>query len=153
MNIAALEKYLHQRIPASLTLGIRVLEATKQKVVLNAPIALNINHKKTVFGGSLQSVATLSCWCLLFINIESTALKETLQTEIVISESNIKYLAPVTGDFSAKCSIEDIAALERFKITLTKRGMARINLHAIIHQDGRLAVDYHGTFVGINNSI
>jgi hypothetical protein len=52
MNNTALEQYLHEHIPLSAAMGVKVVQADPQCVVLTAPLAPNINHRDTVFGGS-----------------------------------------------------------------------------------------------------
>lgn len=147
-NITAqeLQDYIHAHIPISRAMGLKIEQAAKDKVILSAPITLNINHKKTVFGGSLQSISTLACWSLVFIN-----LKDSLDNiyEIVIYKSEIKYLRPVTKDFRVQCEVTNKEEFGKFQNTLLKRSKGRISLVARIYQDGVLAVDYKGEFVAI----
>ena len=63
-----LENYLHKHIPISSAMGIHVDHAATDHIILKAPLSNNINHKMTVFGGSLHSAATLACWSLLHVN-------------------------------------------------------------------------------------
>lgn len=138
----SLENYLYTHIPLSSSMGIKVDQASTQLVVLNAPLAPNINHKKTVFGGSLHAVATLACWSLLHL------LLADVDKQIVITSSEIQYLAPVTMDFKTECRAPNVADWEHF-IKALKKGKARIKLGAQIFQDGRLCVDYSGVFAAI----
>lgn len=143
-----LQEYLHDHIPLSSAMGIMVTLASTDQIILKAPLAPNINHKKTVFGGSLHSVATLSCWSLVFMNLR----RYSIQAEIVISNSEIKYLAPITADFDAICRIPRASDMDRFIQTLRKKGKARIRLTSQINQGNKLAVDYAGEFVAIVTS-
>lgn len=136
-----LEKYLHENIPLSSAMGVSVDEASSSRVVLRAPFLPNINHKKTVFGGSLHALATLACWSLLHVN------KSDLQ--IVIASSEIQYLAPVTQDFRAECLMPESAEWDRFNKILEKKGKGRLQLQAKIFEGGRLCVDYKGVFAGL----
>lgn len=145
MTVTNLQNYLYENIPISLAMEVDVHEATIDKVTLGAKIAPNINHKRTVFGGSLHSVATLSCWSLIFINLKQLGIL----AEIVISKSNVKYLAPVTTDFTATCEMNNKDDFARFANMLLKKGKARIKLSASIYQGNQLAVEYEGEFVGI----
>lgn len=135
-----LEDYLHQNIPISKAMGIQIEQATKDKVILFAPFANNINHKKTVFGGSLHAVATLACWSLLYLNVHDPKF------QIVITKSEVDYLLPVDSDFTAKCSMPEQSTWQRFIQILQTKGKARILLSAKIMHQGRLAVDYQGVF-------
>lgn len=141
-----LENYLIEHIPISAAMGVKVGLVSSQQVILSAPLANNINHKKTVFGGSLHALATLACWSLLHINLSKLHPEGT---QIVISNSSVEYLLPATTDFKAECSMPSPVEWERFIKTLQKKGKARIHLKATINQGGRLCLDYAGTFVAI----
>lgn len=143
-----LEKYLHKHIPISSAIGIKVDIASSERVVLSAPFLNNINHKQTVFGGSLHSVATLTCWSLLHVNLLEL-FKDPVQ--IVIASSEINYLTPVSSNFKAECFHPKINAWERFLTILRKKGKARLQLNARISEKGQLCVDYSGIFVAIVN--
>lgn len=141
--IEQLETYLYEHIPIAKALGVHVEHFCSQKVVLSAPLANNINHKQTVFGGSLHAVATLACWSLLYVNLR----KENVH--IVIVKSNVAYHAPVDIDFQVECLTPEPAAWGRFMKMLHAKGKARIDLAAQIHLKDRLCVDYHGVFAAI----
>lgn len=146
MNARDLEKYLLEHIPISSAMGIKVDAASFEKIVLRAPLFNNINHKKTVFGGSLHAVATLACWSLLHANLVEL-FKDSVQ--IVIASSEINYLFPVTSDFKAECNHPDFDAWERFLTILRKKGKARLQLRATIFEEDKLCVDYSGVFVAL----
>ncbi len=138
----SLKTYLQSHIPISEAMGVCVEHASKEKVILTAPFANNINHKKTVFGGSLHAVATLACWSLLHLNLE--------EVQIVITRSEVDYRAPVDGDFKAECVLPERDVWQKFIKTLQLKGKARLALTATISHQGRLAVNYQGTFAAFN---
>lgn len=140
----SLEEYLYQHIPITQAMGIKVQEANSQKVILFAPFANNINHQKTVFGGSLHAVATLACWSLIHLNLNNP------KAQIVITNSEVDYLAPVDGDFIAECTMPEANVWERFLHILQAKGKARILLSAKINHNHKLAVDYQGVFAVLN---
>lgn len=143
-----LEDYLHHHIPLSQALGVRVKEASTEAVVLTAPLSLNINHKKTVFGGSLHSVATLACWSLVFLNVK----RLNIPAEIVIASSATDYIAAVTADFEVHAELETQQDLLHFEKMLRRKGKARLSLEASIYQDRDLAVIYHGQFAALRQA-
>ena len=65
MSPIELEQYLHEHIPLSKAMQVSVLAAEEAAVLLAAPLAPNINHRATVFGGSASAVAIFSAWLLL----------------------------------------------------------------------------------------
>ena len=143
---STLENYLLQHIPISRAIGVGVESASSRQIILSAPFMNNINHKNTVFGGSLHAVATLACWSLLHVNL-TELFDENYQ--IVIASSEISYVAPVNSDFKAECSMPDSLDWERFQKILRKKGKARLKLTAKIFQDRQLCVSYTGQFVAI----
>jgi thioesterase domain-containing protein len=141
-----LETYLYTHIPLSKAMGIQVKEASAHKVALFAPFAPNINHQKTVFGGSLHAIATLACWSLLYLNLKEK--KDSPQ--IVITESKIHYYAPLSSDFQAECLTPDPITWQQFLKMLHVKGKGRIQLSAKIYHQERLCVDYQGTFAALS---
>lgn len=145
-TVTSLENYLLQHIPISAAIGIKVESASSQQVILSAPFLNNINHKNTVFGGSLHAVATLTCWSLLHVNLLGISERNI---QIVIASSEIFYTAPVISDFKAECCTPDSFEWERFRKMLQRKGKARLKLNAKIFQDSQLCVSYSGQFVAI----
>jgi len=140
------QRYLHQVIPLSAAMGVRVTRATLGHVKLSAPLAPNVNHAETVFGGSAAALATLSAWTLLHLRLEDARLDATL----VIQRSRMEYEKPIRGDFEAVCDFGDDAAWDRFRGTLTRHGRARLTLSAhLVHLANRVA-SFEGDFVALS---
>ena len=76
---ADLENYIHQQIPISAAMGIRVTRADSRAVELSAPLAPNINHRETVFGGSAAAVATLAAWTLVLVRLREANVSGRLE--------------------------------------------------------------------------
>ena len=60
MDTKSLENYLHEHIPLSKAMGVTVRSVSGEAVTLAAPLAPNINHRETVFGGSASALAILA---------------------------------------------------------------------------------------------
>lgn len=138
-----IQKYITEHIPISKAIGIKLELISDDEVIISAPFLNNVNHKMTVFGGSLHAVATLACWSLVYKNLIDILGK----IEIVISHSEVDYLVPVDNDFKAICKKPDIAIWEHFNKILNKKRKSRIILNAKIFQGDNVAVNYKGTFV------
>lgn len=65
MDRYELDHYLHEHIPLSQDMGVEVVVADWNSVTLRAPLAPNINHRETVFGGSASAVAIPAAWALI----------------------------------------------------------------------------------------
>lgn len=138
-----LQTTLYDEIPLSVALGLRVVSYIDGCVTLDAPLAPNINHKDTVFAGSLNAVATLAGWSLLWLLLDEAALTG----KIVIQDSTIEYRHPVAADFAARCCLPTPAQLQRFLLTLRKRQRARLLLDVEIVQHAAVAVRFSGRYV------
>ena len=142
---ARLEHYLHEHIPLSAAMGVRVERATCDDVRLSAPLAPNINHRETVFGGSAASLATLAAWALLHLRLT----REGLRARAVIQRSRMQYERPVPGDFEARCRFTDEAGWTRFRAMLARHGRARLTLSAeLTYREERMGA-FEGEFVVI----
>jgi thioesterase domain-containing protein len=140
------ERYLHEQIPLSAAMGVRVKMATVERVQLSAPLAPNVNHNETIFGGSAAALATLAAWTLLHLRIGRAGLRARL----VIQRSSMEYQRPIPGDFDAVCRFADELAWERFRTTLVRRGRARLTLAAhLVYQAQRMAA-FEGDFVALH---
>jgi thioesterase domain-containing protein len=60
LSRAEVECNLHDHIPISASMGVRVLGCDAAGVRLEAPLAANINHRHMVFGVSASAVAILA---------------------------------------------------------------------------------------------
>jgi thioesterase domain-containing protein len=61
-RLRAAEKFLHEQIPITRAMGLRVVANDGNGFVVEAPVALNSNHLRTAFGGSINAVATLAAY-------------------------------------------------------------------------------------------
>lgn len=137
-----LERYMHDTIPLVGQMQVRVTAFDAAGLTLTAPLAPNINHERTAFGGSLASLATLACWGYLWLLLEDEP-----RMHMVVNEAHMRYLKPVTAALTARCEAPAAEALQRFLDTLQRRGKARIELKAAMLQEGVLCAEYSGSFV------
>lgn len=144
-DLRAVERYLHTHIPVTRAMKVAVRAITPDGVRLSAPLEPNINHRNTVFGGSVATVAILSAWTLIHVRMREAGLP----SRIVIQRSNVEYLLPLHGEFDAFCPAPEPERWQRFMAGLTRRGRARIVLHAEVHGDGELAGRFEGAYVAM----
>jgi thioesterase domain-containing protein len=139
------EQYLHANMPLSAAMGVQVKAATPEQVLLFAPLAPNINHHQTVFGGSGAVLATLAAWSLLYVRLRH----EGVDGQLVIQRSTMEYDRPIRGDFEAVCRLSDRAAWSRFRSTLERRGRARITMNAYLLHAALEMGSFVGDFVAL----
>lgn len=148
MKASELEAYLYQQIPVSKLIGISVLSADADQVVLRAPLQPNINHCDTVFGGSASAVAILAAWSLIHLRLTDMGIA----SRIVIQRNTIEYTSPIPGDFTATATPPDEASWHRFFETLRRRGKARIQVSSVLEYEHRIAGKFTGDFVALRPS-
>ena len=145
MTAPELETYLHEHIPLSAAMQLSVVALSERGVTLSAPLAPNVNHRNSVFGGSLASLATLAGWSLVHAGL----LEIGLPSRVVVMSSQIEYLAPAVGRFEATCRRPEPRAWERFQESVRRRGKGRIALAVEVHSESVLAATLAGSFVAV----
>ena len=144
-KVESIEKYLYDHIPLSAAMQLKVLEATKKKIVLSAPLAPNINHRATVFGGSASAVAIVSAWALVHFRLQS----EGRCCRVVIQKNKMAYEKPIHSEFKAICCLEDEEAWQKFVNAILLKKRARIILDSILECDGDRVGAFEGAFVAV----
>jgi thioesterase domain-containing protein len=144
MTPRELEQYLHRHIPLSSAMQVTVLEVRPERVTLSAPLAPNINHRDSVFGGSAAAVAVLAAWSLLHARLTGAGLTARL----VIQRNTMEFSAPITGTFTAR-SFLDETQWAAFVNMLGRKGRARISASCGLWFDGREAGRFEGKFVAV----
>lgn len=146
LSAAELTHQFHQKIPISQALGLRIVEVSADHARLVAPLAPNINHVQTAFGGSLYATAALSCYAL-FQALSHAA--GGFSDELVIQQGHIDYLVPVKGDFEVVARSRTPDLVQRFTESLRRHGKARLELEAEIREQDRseLAARFNGIYV------
>jgi len=142
---ADVELYLHQNIPLSRLMGIRVTLCDDTGVRLTAPLEPNVNHMGTVFGGSASAVAMLCGWGLMHARIAALPFA----TGLVIRRNQMEFDSPLDSDFEAWCATPDADTLAQFDTALTTEGKARLQLHVDLLINGRCAAAFVGTYVAV----
>ena len=136
-----LGRYMQAHIPLVTQMGVKVSGSDERGLRLTAPLAPNINHERTAFGGSVASLLTLACWGYLWLELEGER-----GLHIVVNEAQVSYLKPISGPLDTLCIPPPAEELKRFIDTLARRGKARLSLKAEILQDGAPAARYTGSF-------
>ena len=145
IDAATVESYLHQQIPMSLHMGVQVAACDKAGVRLTAPLAHNINHMGTVFGGSASAVAMICGWSLVYARIADLPFA----TGLVIRRNQMEFDSPLNGDFEAWCPAPDDVVLTQFDTALANQGKARLELPIELLIGDRCAATFSGVYVAL----
>lgn len=135
------EKYFHEQIPITRAMGLRVVASDESGFVVEAPVALNSNHLRTAFGGSINAVATLAAYGLLWLELNDA------NAHVVVAESSIRFLRPVRETIRAVCLRPATNELAAFHSQFVEKRKARINLRVNVVEAGLTAAEFEGAFV------
>lgn len=141
-----LESILHHDIPLTRDMGLKVLDWQAQQLRLQLPLEANVNHKSTMFGGSLYCGAVLAGWGWLHLRLKEEGIEDG---HIVIQEGQISYPLPVTGDAVAICPAPEDKVWKKFLAMYQRYGRARLTLHTRVVNAGSEedAVRFAGQYV------
>ncbi|MDV2079269.1 YiiD C-terminal domain-containing protein [Marinobacter xestospongiae] len=128
-QLSQLEHRIHTEIPLSRHLGVRLTEFDGDALVVTAPLASNVNHQGTGFGGSLYSVGVVAAWGLVDLWLENAGLAGN----VVVQQAGIEYTAPVDEDFFAVARAATEKELERFLATVARHGKGRLTVTAQLY--------------------
>ncbi|MEX2489932.1 MAG: YiiD C-terminal domain-containing protein [Pseudomonadales bacterium] len=142
----SLEKTYHNLIPISAHMGVKVVSWDGQKLVLQAPLANNINHQQSAFGGSLFSLAALAGWGLLQLKLAELEL----HCNTVIAGGDVNYAVPVFDDFTCECALPK--HWPEVVTRLTTKGKGSLDLPSIIMANGKQAMAFNGRYVIVRKS-
>jgi thioesterase domain-containing protein len=135
------ERYFHQQIPITRAMGVRVVAHDKNGFVVEAPVALNSNHLRTAFGGSINAIATLAAYGLVWLELRDEA------AHVVVAESSIRFLRPVRKTIRAICVRPEPAEWAAFQTRFAEKGKGRITLRVNVVEDEQTAAEFEGIFV------
>jgi thioesterase domain-containing protein len=140
-RLTAAEKFLHEQIPITRAMGLRVVAHDDTGFTVEAPVALNSNHLRTGFGGSINAVATLAAYGFLWVELNDAA------AHVVVAESSIRFLRPVRETIRATCQPPGANTLADFRRDFAEKGKARITLLVKVTEANETAAEFEGRFV------
>jgi thioesterase domain-containing protein len=149
MLAGELAQYIHEHIPLTKLMGISVVSVEEHALILQAPLAPNVNHRQTVFGGSASALAILAGWALLHVRLRSEGLADRL----VIQRNTMEYQHPITGQFTARATLEHPDRWSSFTTTIARKGKARIGVLAVLEHMGRVVARFNGEFVALGEGV
>jgi len=133
----------------SQAMGVEVREATDSQVVLSLPLAPNINHQESAFGGSIGAAGMLSCWTLLHLRLR----RLDNPTRLVIHKSKIVFREPIVSGFEAICRFSNETAWQDFLQMLDEWNQAKLLLKAEIRAQGQRGASFQGSFVALKTAL
>ncbi|WP_242346045.1 thioesterase domain-containing protein [Anaeromyxobacter terrae] len=147
MTLEETTRYLREHIPLTVHLGAVVERYDGASLRLAAPLAPNLNHRSTAFGGSLSAIAILSGWTLVHL-----ALRERgVEARVVIQRSEVGFDEPVDGDFLATSTLPPAPEWDRFLETLRRHRRARVTVRGAIETSSRRGGTFENVYVAVRD--
>lgn len=129
----------HDQIPITEHMGIKLYQYTERTIETRASLNKNINLHGTMFAGSIYSLATLTGWGMLFLQLKQKGLKG----EIVLGDASIHYHKPVSMDPRGICNIESVSAKFDF---LEKGKKCPASLNVEIYDGDQAVAEFSGQY-------
>ncbi len=137
--------WLKGQIPLINHMGFTPLKYDGKSLAMGAELEPNVNDKGTGFGGSLATVATLCGWSIVTLHLRETGRDD----DVVIRDSHLEYLLPVTGDFEAYTELPDAETVAGFDERMAEKGRARLDLVIEIRQGDKVAMRLSGSYTAL----
>jgi len=130
----------HNTIPLSKAMNIQISYFDEKELITHCDASFNKNLHNTMFAGSIYTLATLSGWGWVYLQLQSLQLTG----DIVLAKANIEYHAPISGCGYAKVCSDSVTG-DFSRLTLGKN--ARINLTAHLYNGETVAATFTGSYV------
>jgi len=139
-----LEEKLHNEIPMTKYMQFTLEELNDESLITKAPLKPNINDKGTGFAGSLSTIATISAWCVCYLEASKLSLENSM---IAIIKSDTSYKSPITKDFVCKTYLPSKEQIKLFEKKLREKNSSSLRIKGEIIEDGKLCLDFEGIYV------
>jgi len=145
MPHADITAHLHKTFPLAHYMQIAVTTWNHNTLALSAPLAPNINHTDTAFGGSISALAILAGYTLLHLALED----RKIPSRILIQKSATDFLRPIETALTATASLPAAEPLAEFLAALVKKRKGRITLTSEVLTQKTPAATHTGLYVAI----
>ena len=145
MSVAELEEMLHRYIPLSRQMGIAVAKLDERRVELAAEAETNRNHRGTIFGGSMISLALLAGWAMLLNAVGDFAIAQRL----VVKNTKVDFLQPARLQLRAVCLVPARELLQEFVQRLSTNDKATMAVNCSIYDEDNLAARVESLYIAI----
>lgn len=136
---SALQTVWHNTIPLSKAMDIQISYFDERQLITHCDEQFNKNLHNTMFAGSIYTLATLTGWGWVYLQLQQLQLKG----DIVLAKANIEYHSPIKGIGYAKVCAESVSGdLSR----LTQGKNARMKLITHLYSGDNIAATFTGSY-------
>lgn len=135
-----LQETWQQHIPISDSMGIRIYQYTGRLFETRANLARNINVHETMFAGSIYSLATLTGWGMVQLQLQ----EKGLDGAVVLAEGSVQYLEPLRSEPRAIAHLDDMHG----DMAVLRQGKnAHVNLDVSVYDGDEAVAYFNGRYV------
>ncbi|MCG3696719.1 thioesterase domain-containing protein [Aliarcobacter butzleri] len=142
--IKILENKLHNEIPLTKFMDLKITKYDEKELITVAPLNKNINDKGTAFGGSLATLTVISGWSICWLISKELEINSE---NIVVIKNEHSYRKPVTKELICHTKRPTKDEIENLKNKLLLKKSASIKISSQIIEDGEVCVDFTGYYV------
>ncbi|MFW3327526.1 thioesterase domain-containing protein, partial [Aliarcobacter butzleri] len=142
--IKILENKLHNEIPLTKFMDLKITKYDEKELITIAPLNKNINDKGTAFGGSLATLTIISGWSICWLISKELEINSE---NIVVIKNEHSYRKPVTKELICHTKRPTKDEIENLKNKLLLKKSASIKISSQIIEDGEVCVDFTGYYV------
>lgn len=142
--IKELEKKLHNEIPLTKFMNLKILNYNEKELITTIPLDVNINDKGTAFGGSLATLTIISGWSLCWLISKELGFNSN---NIVIIKNENSYKKPVTKDIICHTFKPNNEEINILKEKLLSKKSASVKITSQIVENNEICVDFVGYYV------
>ncbi|RDE22835.1 hypothetical protein DV711_09720 [Motiliproteus coralliicola] len=144
-QIEQFQQFIHQQIPLTNHMGFAGIDYDGRDLAFELALDANHNDKGTAFAGALSAGANLCGWGAITLLLQS----EQQPYDVVIRDSRLEYILPVTRDFRLQTRMPDSEQLQAFVERLRERGKARCDLEVEVIEAGNCCFRFSGSYVAL----
>ena len=141
-----LQSTWHQTIPMSKAMNMAIAYYNSEQLFTHCDLAFNKNLHNTMFAGSVYTLATLTGWGWVYLQLAEAGIKG----DIVLADAHIKYHKPLVGVGYAKVAKSEVVGnIEPLK----QNKKAKFKLTAKVYCGDTLAATFSGLYVVISKEL
>lgn len=143
--INELQRKWHEEIPITRFMELTIVDCNTSMIRLSQPLSPNINVHKTMFAGSIYTLATLCGWGAVHLAMNDCSLDGS----IVLSEGSIDYKKPIQ---ETPLAVSEWSSLQIDSTKLVNGRNVAVNVEVPVYTNEELAAVFHGTYVVLPKS-
>lgn len=118
------------------------------KVVVEAPLAPNLNTHGTAFGGSLYCIASMAGWAIVHL----TLMNAGFTPSVWIVKGDIAYARPVRGTLRAVATLSEQSQQDLVDQYRT-HGKAKISVDIVVQEEGIDCVKLTAIYAAVKQDV